>query len=349
MVTGVETARLKGHGTGFDALVALPDGRVAAGSRDCTIRLWDATTGAETACLEGHTEDVTALAVLGDDLLASGSGDGTIRVWDLEPTQTNARIQGHDGPIQSLVCLPNGLLFSKGSGNDQTNRLWNVETATEIARTGRVFTRGASVAGNPDFGVWASPNGRVFCSPEWNTQLLNLSICLGSICLATHDTPRAVLADGRVAVFGLDSSVWDNNPHGGREDVHEILLMDTTTGAETARLDGHEATICALLVDGRLASGSKDKTIRLWDVERTPETGRLEGHGGPVNALAVLPDGRLVSASGDNTVRLWDTRSGAEVTRLEVDAGVLCLATLSNDRIVAGDALGRLHWLEIVE
>jgi WD40 repeat protein len=56
-----------------------------------------------------------------------------------------------------------------------------------------------------------------------------------------------------------------------------------------------------MLPDGRLASGSYDKTIRLWDVITASEVARLEGHSGWVNALCVLADGRLASGSYDNT------------------------------------------------
>jgi hypothetical protein len=51
----------------------------------------------------------------------------------------------------------------------------------------------------------------------------------------------------------------------------------------------------------------------------------------------------------DNTIRLWELASGNEITRLEVDAAVLCLAALPDGRLIAADALGRLHWLEIAE
>ena len=59
-------------------------------------------------------------------------------------------------------------------------------------------------------------------------------------------------------------------------------------------------------------SGSRDKTIQLWDAE----TGEmlqppLEGHEGEVLAVAFSPDGKhIVSGSSDNTIRLWDAKTG---------------------------------------
>ena len=58
---GAESARLEGHSGSVDALCVLPDGRLASGSLDNTIRLWDVKTGAETARLEGHSVSVIAL------------------------------------------------------------------------------------------------------------------------------------------------------------------------------------------------------------------------------------------------------------------------------------------------
>ena len=53
---GAESARLEGHSDWVFALCVLPDGRLASGSLDTTIRLWDVKTGAESARLEGHSD-----------------------------------------------------------------------------------------------------------------------------------------------------------------------------------------------------------------------------------------------------------------------------------------------------
>jgi WD40 repeat protein len=107
-----------------------------------------------------------------------------------------------------------------------------------------------------------------------------------------------------------------------------------------------------VLPDGRLASGSVDHTVRLWDLTRGAETARFDGHSSVVTALCMLPDGRLVSGWGDKTIRLWELFARSEVSRLEVDAPIECLIALTavpGIHLIAGDQIGRLHWLEVVD
>ena len=109
----------------------------------------------------------------------------------------------------------------------------------------------------------------------------------------------------------------------------------------------------AVLPDGRLACGSNDGIVRLWDLRIGAETARLSGHTDCVTALTVVSDAgrgwRLASSASDNTVRLWDVNNTSELCRLEVDASVHCLLALPDGRLATGDNLGRLHWLEIVD
>ena len=65
--------------------------------------------------------------------------------------------------------------------------------------------------------------------------------------------------------------------------------------------------------DGKtLASGSSDKTLRLWDAATgQPRGAPLQGHTDGVTSVAFSPDGKtLASGSFDGTLRLWDAATG---------------------------------------
>jgi WD40 repeat protein len=71
----------------------------------------------------------------------------------------------------------------------------------------------------------------------------------------------------------------------------------------------------AVSPDGQwLATGSADRTVKLWDLKTAREVKTLSGHSEVVTALAFTPDSKqLVSAADDRTVRLWDVATGNEV------------------------------------
>ncbi len=70
--------------------------------------------------------------------------------------------------------------------------------------------------------------------------------------------------------------------------------------------------------DGKtLASGSWDRTVRLWDVDTGNAITTLVGHTDWVWSVVFSPDGKtLASGSDDNTVRLWDVHTGNAITTL---------------------------------
>ncbi|MBU0515250.1 MAG: caspase family protein, partial [Proteobacteria bacterium] len=115
-----------------------------------------------------------------------------------------------------------------------------------------------------------------------------------------------------------------------------VRLYDFNTGKIKDLLTGHTNVVTALAFSGDsrfLASGSVDRTVRLWRLEPRPaEAAVLSGHRDFVSSVAFSPDGKLlVSAGYDQSLRLWRTEDGGLVREMTGHQGQIWAAAYSPD------------------
>jgi WD40 repeat protein len=115
-----------------------------------------------------------------------------------------------------------------------------------------------------------------------------------------------------------------------------LTLYDAATGKERARCAGQvgRAYSIAISPDGKtLASGARDRTVRLWDVA-TGQERRCLTHLAPVQSVAFAADGRTFASAGeDSVIRLWDLEVRGDQTTLQHDPkGVAFLAFLPDGK-----------------
>ncbi|KAJ7688866.1 WD40-repeat-containing domain protein [Mycena rosella] len=289
---------------------AVGDGtRLASGSVDSTVRVWDVQTGTLALdALQGHTACVTSVCFSPDGArIASGSDDTTLRVWSAQSgTLVVGPFTGHTGAVTCVHFSPDGTQVVSGS-RDHTVRVWNSRTGADVAEPFRGHTD--SVAS-----VYFSPNGAHIASGSWDGTVRVWGVQTGSIVVGPFKGHTGLVNCVQFSPSGaLIASASDDKT---------VRIWDAHTGGLLIEpLQGHTAGVTSVNFspDGaRLASGSEDNSIRIWDAHTgVLVAGPLEGHTSPVTSVHFSPDdARIASGSYDSTVRVWDTQAGAAVDEL---------------------------------
>eukprot|EP01104_Vermistella_antarctica_P012122 TRINITY_DN3455_c0_g1_i1.p1 TRINITY_DN3455_c0_g1~~TRINITY_DN3455_c0_g1_i1.p1 ORF type:complete len:489 (+),score=18.48 TRINITY_DN3455_c0_g1_i1:60-1469(+) len=287
---------LAGHTEAVLSVQFSPDGtKLASGSGDTTVRLWDVETATAKKQLRGHTDWVLCVAWSPDGKkLATGSNDNTIRIWDAETGKSIKLLKGHKKWITSLSWEPCHLnpqcVRLASSSRDGQVKIWNVTTSRCLL----------------------SLTGHTACVScvKWGGE--------GLLFSASRDRTIKVWTDDGKLVRTLDGHAhWVNSLALNTDYVLRTGQYDHTLTPPTS-LEDAKAKALKRYEEARggkperLVSCSDDNTMFLWHpAEAKKPILRMHGHARPVNLVSFSPDGRLVaSASWDNSLKLWDGITG---------------------------------------
>jgi WD40 repeat protein/tRNA A-37 threonylcarbamoyl transferase component Bud32 len=315
---------LEGHKEPVLCVAYSPDDtRLASGSEDGVIRVWNTANQKDDHRFRGHKGQVTVVAFHPDGkLLVSASAEGVVKVWDMlaadeaEGSACIGILHEHAGTVKAIAFSPNGDLLAT-AGDDKTIRLWArpfVSNRVPAKSVGVIRAHDASLAS-----VAFSPDGRLLASagsrqdefgqlPEvkiWDVATRKLLAVLGE----HHDQVNSV-------AFSPDGHLLATASNDDTAKIWDLTNLRKAAAGSLRTLRGHQDTVHCLQfsADGRrLATGSEDRTVRLWNVAEGREELTLRGHTGGVRGVAFSSDGRLLaSGSMDKAVRVWDTRKTPE-------------------------------------
>jgi serine/threonine protein kinase len=243
--------------------------RVLTAGADNVLRLWDVEAGKQVGLLADRLETFHhVIAVSADGKYGLSAGGGSLR---------------RDGkPVRDAA--------GKDVLGDFEVRLWNLETGKEEHRFGGSTWHTQSAAFSDD-GKYVLASSHDFPLRVWDLGSKKQVHTIGPSADWPHTAVQVVPAGGSHILIGRkDGSVW---------------LWDCATGTVVRRFTGkHAAAVTRLAVsaDGKtaltIAGGNRPgapppepPAVRVWDVERGTEAGRIELAEAPLSA-AVSPDGK---------------------------------------------------------
>jgi len=251
--------------------------------------------------------DAIALDATGSRVALASRRFGQLVVWDWRSETFVLKQQGHDHEAKTCCWSPDGRLCVSGA-DDRRVKVWSDASGFCFATFADHQAPVTAVACARNVVFSASRDGtvraydlrryrqfRVFKAPPPRASKISDTSAPGAPLVSL-----AVDADAELVCAGGD-------------EPFEVYVWSVRSGQLLDALAAHEGPVCALALDprggGGLASGSWDKTVRLWKVYRNEMEESLE-HSAEVLAVAYRRDGgQLVVACLDGALHVWNSKT----------------------------------------
>ena len=267
-------------------------GTIVTAGEDRQIKVWNGQTGKLEQTLLGHQETIKTVAISADgNTIVSSGNDRRIKIWNRRTGQLERNLEGHEEEVNSIALNLYGNIIVSGGGDRQI-KVWDRATGKLVRTLEGHEEEVKSVAVSAD-GETIVSGGQDKDVKVWRWRSWELKHTLKSHKEEVRTV--AISADGKTIVSGSG----DN----------KIKVWDSTSGQLKYTLRGHEDKVDSLVLsnDGHIISGSRDRTIKIWNLQtQTLEQSLETDSEHRINSIAASANKQvIISGNEDRTLTIW--------------------------------------------